>query len=113
MADKVEIRRDFQGEIVELARKGVDVCGDSKKVVVSVKTLEGLEDVDLPIETKSSYEIIPYEDSMIGSQVHYVEDLRHWENGRGRTTTYRLKFLSGKSNGKTFSHNYVFCPDAD
>jgi len=97
---------NIQGRVSDIVRGRPDISdyadyflGDM--VTLAVKSAEHNYFVDLPIALPTDFELMPYQNSLVGADVNYSV---HFGNGKELTKHWKMEILSGSLAGRSYTH---------
>ncbi|MEK6899369.1 MAG: hypothetical protein AABW79_04710 [Nanoarchaeota archaeon] len=91
-----------RGKVISLTRgrPGGHRTDMESLVTLNIKSGETNHLVDLPIKTKSDFEVLPYQASLAGVEVSYSKEYDSWEEGINKK--WELEVLSGLLQGNIY-----------
>jgi len=100
----IDSDRNFetQGKIISLSRGRPWESYKESLVTLVIESTKGEHEVDIPIGTKSDFEVIPFQLILVGVDVKYSKTYHVQQ--KGTTEYWNLEVLSGPLKGNTYNH---------
>ncbi len=91
-----------QGRILSLVRGRPEGSDDDRKTLVTlvIQSEKDKHVVDLPIETRTDFDVIPYQSALVGVDAKYSKKYERWQEGIA--INWELEVLSGALKGNTY-----------
>ncbi len=102
---------ELKGTVRSLTRGRPNGGAHDKETLVTlvIGADQGDLTVDLPIETRTDFDLIPYQVALVGVGVEYSKKSRDSSDGRAPilVTNWDLEILSGTLKGSKYSFNKI------